>query len=358
MNAKVITYSILFVLGVLASCRKELPSLPDGEAPVLYFQASGTEMNFRVDAGLNSYTFSTLSEQLFHASLFKGIFVKQDSMITFNFYGGDVFKELTLSDLQEINSFELVSWNNTIIHGISEADMVNSIFNNNSFSLSPNFGSSNQNFTNPGRYDLYLWATRDGVDITLQNEVVIGYEHDYVFELQAEIVASSGILISGQILNNTSPIQRVEWTCGGNNQITTDQNVLLSNVGATNTLTAKVTFEDGTIRTRSIGIGLENGPVVQDYVYILEANQPVIFNKKLVLNFGFNGNTYSSRNATNFPSGNPVLNVVERKLYTDPVTQKMAFVFKVNGVVYMRNILSGEDLELQVESVFGLPVDF
>jgi hypothetical protein len=359
MNAKVITYSILFVLGVLASCRKELPSLPDGEVPVLYFQASGTEMNFRVDAGLNDYAFSTLSEQLFHASLFKGLFTNQDSSISFSLYGGDIFRELTLSDLENLNSFEFVSWNNAIIHGISEADMVNSIFTNISFSLSPNFGSSNQNFTNPGRYNLYLWATRDGLDnITLQNEVIIGYEHDYVFELQAEIVASSGILISGQILNNTSPIQRVEWTCGSNNQTTTAQNVQFSNVGSANILTAKVTFQDGTVRTRSIGIGLENGPVIQDYAYILEANQPVVFNQKLVLNFVFNGNTYSSRNVTSFPSGNPVLNIVERKLYTDPVTQKKSLLFKVNGLVYLRNILSGDDIELQVESVFGLPVDF
>jgi hypothetical protein len=359
MKAKVIKYSILLVLGVLAACRKELPNFPDAESPVLFFQANGDGLDFRVDAGINGFAFNATSEQLFRGSLLKGIFTKPDSVLTLSFYAGDIFSELSLSDFENLNNFEFVSWNNMIIHGISEADMVNSIFTNISFSLSPNFGSSNQNFTNPGRYDLYLWATRDGIDnITLQNEVVIGYEHDYVFELQGEIVASSGILITGQILNNTSPIQRVEWTCGNNSQTTSNQNVQFSNVGSANTLIAKVTFEDGTVRTRSIGVGLENGPVVQDYVYVLEANQPVTFNKKLVLNLQLNNSNYSSLGITDFPSGAPNLTVVEHTLYTDPVTQKKAYLFKVNGLVYVKDILSSEVKTIQVESIFGLPIDF
>lgn len=358
MNVKVIKYSIWLFFGVLASCRKELPTLPTADSPVLFFESNGDGLNFRVDAGINDFAFNTVSEQLFGSSVLKGIFAKPDSSLSLSFYAGDIFRALTLSDFENLSNLEFVAWNNTIIHGISEADMVNSIFNNNSFSLSPNFGSSNQNFTNPGRYDLYLWANREGVEIILQNEVVIGYEHDYVFELQGEIVASSGILITGQILNNTSPIQRVEWTCGNNNQTTTNQNVQFSNVGSANILTAKVTFEDGTVRTRSIGVGLENGPLIQDYVYILEANHPVLFNKKLVLNMEINGVNYSSMGITDFPLGAPNLTVVEHTLYTDPVTQKKAYLFKVNGLVYVKDILTSEVKTIQVESVFGLPIDF
>ena len=128
--------------------------------------------------------------------------------------------------------------------------------------------------------------------------------------------------------------------------------------GSSNILTATVHFSDGTTRTRTISLGFQNAPKIEDYVYDIEQNSVYSFSQKFVVDFIIDGQYYTSLSATEFSLGQPYLNITEKTLYTDPVTKEQAYLIKANGLVYVNNMTTNETIPLNLNMSFGLPIEF
>jgi hypothetical protein len=359
MNAKVIQYSIFVLLGVFAACRKELPNLPDAETPVFFFQANGGGLEINMQAGVNSAQYSDELNNDYNVPIYSGSVFTDDEIFTFKFFAGEVFREMTIQEFMSLNNISPISLNSALVQQIDIASLTSSEFDNATFKVDDGNPTSTFGFLNPGKYQIAISASRNGFDVELNNTTIIGYSNPYKFELIGNINSSGpGIILEGSISNNTENITRVDWICGTNTQTTTVTSVQFPPAGSSNILTAIVHFSDGTTRTRNIALGFQNAPKIQDYVYDIEQNSVYSFSQKFVLEFSINGQYYTSLSATEFSSGQPYLNITEKTLYTDPVTQEQAYLIKANGLVYVKNISTNQTIPLNLNMSFGLPIEF
>jgi hypothetical protein len=359
MNAKVIQYSIFTVLAILAACRKELPNLPDAEAPVFFFQASGDGLDINMQAGVNTAQYSDELIIQNAVPVYSGSVFNDDEMYTFKFFAGEVFRDMTAQEFLSLNSIVPISMNTPLVQLFEVSSLTSSEFDNASVTVDDGNPNSSFGFLNPGKYQMKISASRNGFDVELNNTTIVAYTNPYKFELIGNINSSGpGIILEGSISNNTENITRVDWICGTNTQTTTVPSVQFPPAGSGNILTAIVYFADGTTRTRSIALGFQNAPKIQDYVYDIEQNSVYSFSQKFVLEFIFNGQYYTSLSATEFSSGQPYLNISEKTLYTDPVTQEQAYLIKANGLVYVKNTSTNQTIPLNLNMSFGLPIEF
>lgn len=359
MNVKVIIYSIFLLLGVLASCRKELPKFPNTEVPVFFFQFDGAGLNVNLQAGVNTaqYSDEVLVENL--VKIYTGTVYKADTSITFKFYAGEVFRNMTLQEFMAITNTLQVSLASDSILAFDMVALNQSQFDNANFSSNGVNVQQELNFSTPGKYQIGIAAFRNGFDVELNNTTVIGYDNPYLFELQGNVNSSGpGIILEGSILNNSENIERIDWICGTNTQTTSTPSIQFPPAGSGNILTAIVYFSDGTTRTRSIALGFQNAPKIEDYVYAMEQSSNTSFSKKFVLEFNFNGQFYTSLFATDFTAGQPFLNIEDKTVYTDPVTSEKSYLIKANGLVYMKNMTTNETFPLNLNMSFGLPIEF
>jgi hypothetical protein len=359
MNAKVIKYSIFLLLGVLASCRKELPNLPDAEAPVFFFQATGGGLDIIMQAGVNTAQFSDELIVQNAVPVYSGSVFTDDEIYIFKFFAGEVFREMTAQEFFSLNSIVPISMDTPLVQLFEISSLTDSEFDNASVAVDGGNFNSSFGFLNPGKYQMRIAASRNGFDVDLTNTAIVGYTNPYKFELIGNINSSGpGTILEGSISNNTENITRVDWICGTNTQTTTVPSVQFPPAGSGNVLTAIVYFSDGTTRTRNIALGFQSAPKIEDYVYDMEQNSAYSFSQKFVLEFMLNGQYYTSLKATEFSAGNPVLNITERSMYTDPITQEKAYLIKANGLVYVKNTSTNQTIPLNLNMSFGLPIEF
>ncbi len=354
----------LFISGLflltLAACRKELPPIPDADAPVFYSNVSGTGLNFNLKAGINNVHFSDEVNTLNQVKVYSGMLQNSDTLFRLNFFGGEVFQALNAESFQSTMSIVPVSMGDQPLATLNTEDWTNSLYDDVTCVINHSPDVTVFDFYEPGVFSVKVLAHRNGVAYEESNVVVLGYDNPYKFELQGTINASGpGIILEGKILNNESPIQKVEWTCGSNAQTTMGNTMVqFPPAGSSNVMTAKVFFTDGTTRIRTIGLGLQSEPKVEDVVYPLEVASIVNFSKKFELIMEVNGQTYHSRPVTEFSQGNPTLHVSSIKIYRDPVTKAEAYLLKASGLVYVKNMTTQEVLPLQLDLQIGLPKSF
>jgi hypothetical protein len=234
----------------------------------------------------------------------------------------------------------------------------NSAFDNLNFAVNQSEPSINLEFSAPGIYNLQTNADRNNLSYSSANLVIVGYDNPYQFELVGNINSDGpGIILEGEIQNFTETIDYIEWTCGSNTQITQDPQVQFPPAGSDNLLQAKVFFNDGTSRIRSIGLGLSNAPKIEDVVYLLETDNSASFTGKIEIELITNGMLYSSKFATEFNSGSPSLTVTNKSLYSDPVTKQKAYLIQAEGLIYFKNSTNNETLPVQLSLQLGLPLE-
>lgn len=344
---------------VSSSCRKQLPPIPNADAPVFFCDLVGSTFNLNLKAGINGTVFSDQTVNLNQVKYYSGMLNKQDTTFRLNFFAGEVFKAMNAQDFVSNTTFFPLTMTTETIAQVNSNDWSNSNFDEVSFGINQNLGLATYDFTNPGVYQLEINAVRNNVEFYSNDFVVVGYDNPYKFELQGNVnTLGPGIILEGQILNATSSIMKVEWTCGTNDQTTTGNFVQFPPAGSNNKLIAKVFFSDGTIRTRSIGLGFQNEPKIEDVVYLIETNSNVSFSNKFEIELVINGEIYKSRFATEFSQGQPSLQVEAISLYTDPVTKKQAYMLKTNGLCYFKNVQTNATIGIQLNMQIGLPITF
>ena len=355
---KAIQLLSLLLVSIIFSCRKQLPALPDSETPVFYVQLDNPSFQINLKAGMSGVTFDDEVQTIEGVKKYVGFLEKQDTNFRLNFFAGEVFRPMELTDFLSMTNISPISLNSAVLHTFALPSLTNSDFTSASFNIGSNTATEIYDFTQPGIYPIEFNASRNGLNFSTLNTVIIGYENPYTFELQGNINTSGpGILIEGEIISSQS-IQRIEWTCGNNSQITSTNFVQFPTSNSANELTAKVTFNDGVTRTRTVGIGLENGPRIQDYVYQIEQATIPNFSHTFEIEMEVNGQTFSSRFATDFTQGLPTLNILKKSIYTDPVTKQSAYLIKAQGLIYLKNENNNQTYPLQIDMQIGLPVAF
>jgi hypothetical protein len=353
-------YFILSALSLFTlACKKNLPELPNAEVPVFYSEMSSPSLNLNLRAGINGISFSeeiSVDNQVKHYS---GMLEKPDTLFRINFFAGEVFKAMNSESFMGITAVSPVSLSSQSLAQVASSDLLDSQFDISSFTVNQSDLTDAIDIQNPGIYTIGLAAQRDGMNFESSNVAVIGYDNPYKFELVGNINSSGpGVIIEGQIQNSSTNIEKIEWTCGSNAQTTTGTQVQFPPAGSNNLLVAKVTFEDGVERTRSIGLGLENAPKIEDIIYSLETYSTISFSSKIEVILETNNETYSSKFATDFTEGEPILNVINKSFYTDPVTKQEALLIHATGLLYLKNTQSNETIPVQINLQIGLPISF
>jgi hypothetical protein len=351
------TFLILLLLAF--SCRKELPALPDAVTPVFFVELSGGDIALNLRAGNNQVSFNDNETLLYGVKKYEAQFQSHDTTVKLTFYGGEVFSPLKLEYIENLSDFSLISVSSLLIGSIAESNLGGSTFSTVSFGITSGSNTNTFNFFSPGKYTLFCNAALDANSIELDNEVIMAYDNPYIFELRGTIIGSGPIaIIEGEILGNTSSIDRIDWSCGTNANTSSSTSVQFPPIGSANLMRATVYFADGTIRTRTIALGFENQPKIEDYTFMLEQNNAVSFSKKLVVEMSLNGQNYTSLLATDFTQGQPFLNITNLRSYTDPVTQRKSFLFTAQGLVYFKNTSTQETIPFTINLNFGLPFTF
>lgn len=358
MNGKY-TYHALMLIFFAFSCRKELPKLPDAELPVFFVEASGADIALNLRAGTHQVSFNDSETFLQSVKKYDAQFQMNNTSVRMSFFGGELFSVLQLEDIENLSDFTLLSMESSIIQTISASDLSASTFSTLAFGLSEGNNFNSLEFHEPGKYNLFCEATRNTASVELINEVIVAYDNPYVFELRGTVIGSGpAAILQGEILANTANISQVDWSCGTNANSSPSTWVQFSPLGSANILNATVHFTDGTIRSRSVAIGLQDQPKIEDYTYIMEQNNSLSFSKKMVIELNWNGQTYTSLLATEFLQGQPFLNITETSHYLDPVTKRKSYLFKANGLVYLKNTTTQETIPFNLNLSFGLPFSF
>ena len=352
-------FSILIFILTLSACRKELPQLPLGETPVFLVELNNTALNINLQAGISGVVFSEETTTLNSVKYYSGKLQKEDTTFQITFFAGEVFKNLSLFDFENLSTLYPISLNQETLTTIDLTDLNISQFDNASFNINGAGNTTTSDFNTPGIYTIQTNANRNGLAYSNTQTAVVGYENPYMFELKGNINNNGpGVILEGEILNINQSFERIEWTCGNNSQTTTNNLVQFPSSNSANELSAKIFFSDGVVRTRTIGLGIEDAPLIQDIVYLIENNVSPVFTKKFEIVMTLNGISYSSKFVTMFPNGQPYLNISEKSLYTDPVTKQKAHLIKANGLVYLKNEQNNEILEVPLTLQMGLPITF
>lgn len=354
-----ILLTALFSVGF--GCRKQLPILPEGDSPVFYFKITSPELNLQLEAGINgvSYSDNTIISQL--VKYYSGTLQKADTSFVMNFFAGEVYRNMKFEDFMALSSIDAISLSSPNLTTTNIDDLTQSSFDFANFIIDETNYPTSYNFTSPGIYAIGINASKNGQNANIQNLLVVGYDNPYKFELLGNINSSGpGIIIEGSVENLSSGqnIEKIEWTCGGNQQTTTINQVQFPPSNSSNLLVAKVFFTDGTIRQRTITLGLQNGLKIQDVVYLIESNSSVSFSQKFEAILSINNETYETRFVTEFPQGAPSLSITNKSIYTDPVTKEKANLIKANGLIYLKNSTTNVTYTVQLEMQIGLPLNF
>jgi hypothetical protein len=355
------TKSTLFSVLLLSAfaCRKELPQLPERETPVFFTEMTSPALNVTLKAGENSIVFSEEIQIQNQVKVYSGILQNADTLFRVNFYAGEVFKALNATSFMGLSTILPVSLPSSTLAQLSPVDLSNSQFDNINFTVNQGDLVESIEVQGPGLYTFGVSAQRNGMNYESANLAVIGYDNPYKFELVGSINSSGpGIILEGLIQNLTENIEKIEWTCGSNSQTTTGTEIQFPPAGSNNLLTAKVTFADGVTRIRTIGLGFENAPKIEDLVYHLESSNDITFSNKVEIILETNGQSYTSLFATTFSEGNPVLTISEKTFYTDPVTKQQALLIAANGLIYFKNTQNNETIPVQINLNIGLPISF
>lgn len=347
------------LLIVVFACRKDLPQLPLSETPIFFTEMSGPVLNINLRAGLNHVSFSEETVVENQVKVYSGILQKTDTLFRVNFFPGEIFKTLNANEFMGITEFVPVSLTSNTLAQLMVSALTSSQFDNVNYTINQSEMTDAITIQSPGIYTIGVSAQRNGLNYESATVAVLGYENPYKFELLGNLnTGGPGIIIEGQIQNLSHTIEKIEWTCGSNTQTTTGTQVQFPTGGANNLLVAKITFEGGVVRTRTVGLGLENAPKIEDVVYLLENSSDMSFSNKIEIILETNGQIYSTRFATDFAQGAPVLNILNKSFYTDPVTNQKAILVHASGLIYVKNEQNDEIIPVQMNIQIGLPISF
>ncbi len=347
-------------LFALASCKKDTIIIPEANDPV--FTASGTigSEAFEIVAGDNDAYMYTMTQEENGVSVFSGRISDGDFALEMGIYDGYVDKpgHHAPSDLTNVTPVfardaegDVLLLSKSLLTTLDQSQYIEKI---RWFVNGDAVGLNEAVITQPGKYEVCAEVTFLGGEIEQYcNDVIAGYELSANCSIDFSI--QQGLLNAG-IDAMGNPVEEVQWFI---DDVFYQSVPLLSGVSigqGFHRVTARVRFENGVERTKTVLLNGSNGLFAANDFTIFENMTPgnVIprdFNIRLKIEKG--GKSYTSLTAEN-ASSNVVITNVE---YYGPNDQGKD-VYKITAVVsaLVREVGTLKIVPVKFSTTFGLEI--
>lgn len=349
-------YTVLITLSLLltVSCKKDKLEIQESNTPV--FSVSGTfdGETLNMIAGDDGAYMHTMTAKENGVNVFSGIISNGDLSIEVGVFDGNL--DVQLSAVPNTNiapiyaSISLVPLTTLSKNTFENSSVINSI---RWFIDGIDRGTNDIAIYDAGVYDVCAEIHfEDGSDKTLCNEVIIGYNHNATCNLETNLLGNG--IIKTSIENPSNPIANVEWYLNDVLSQTTDTFQLYL-PASHQKLTAKIYFQNGTVKTKSMIVnGYNSQKNIEDFSAFemqSEAFTSRDFNLRVIITK--NGIEYRSDKASNASSK---LYISEIKYYG--VNDAGKSVYKISGIIgcKMRKAGTSTDVDLEMNVVFGIEI--
>lgn len=338
---------LMLLVVLLQACNKELPEIPNSDSPVFYAVGTIDNQQVEIDAGDNQYMMESNTWDWNGVSVFRGELSNSTNSFMIDLFNGNILRNSTQDDLLQMLQFAC-AYLPANVGSISLNQLVNSNGIDNCNWEMNGMESDSITFQAPGIYTLQFHVYGTGETIT--NKVIVGYHTQSLFKLSVDFETE---LVFASINENLSSIESVEWVYGSQSYTTTTPEVVFSQEFGTKALVAKVKFINGIERTRTILVGQNEFPNVEDYVYLIESANQHVFDYKTELKIRLGSETYTTIQSSQ-TSEYPV-QIIEKSAYVDPITKQQALKLKLIITAKMKKMSSGEIVDADFEATIALP---
>ena len=342
------------LLVVVSACKKDIIEIPDSNSPIFRVDGTIDGETFLLIAGDNNVFMETMTLEENGVNVFSGKMGGDDLNIEIGVYDGNIdFVSTTPEPTTILPVFSQVSSTPITILSKNAFDNAQSIASV-KWHVDGNYvGLNNYSIYEPGVYSVCAEIVFfDGLEKTVCDELIIGYNHNANCELSASILG--GGLVSVVPLNMTSEIDFINWYVdsvyvGQSLEFESNFSTMLS------TVTADVHFSNGVVRTKSIVLnGYDGQKFVNDFtIFENEIGElaPQDFNIRIKVTK--NGEVFHSNLANNSSS-----KVVIHAIDYFGLNAAGNSVFKVSGSINgkLEHAITGTEMNLTMNIVFGVEI--
>jgi hypothetical protein len=347
-------YIVLTSLLLLAaSCKKDDIIIPESNDPV--FNVSGVldGSEFNLVAGDDGAYMHTMTNVENGVEVFSGIISNDDISFEVGVFDGNLDVEMTGVPSSNIAPI-FASISSTPIAILSKSNFENSSNINfiQWFVDGVDRGSNDVSIYEAGKYNVCAEIHfNGGVEKTLCNEVILGFNHNATCMLSSEMLGNGIVRISTENPSNT--ITGVDWFL--NDVFVETSDTLELNLTSLEKVTAKIHFQNGTLKTKSILTnGYNNQINIEDFsAFELQSEEVTSrdFNLRVIVRKL--NDTYRS-DLTNNVSAKVYISEIEYHGLNDAGKS----VYKITGSISCRERKVGTtaDVDLDVKFVFGVEI--
>ncbi len=193
---------------------------------------------------------------------------------------------------------------------------------------------------------------QDGSDKMLCNEIILGFNHNATFNLQTSLMGNG--IVKTAVENISNPMTLVEWYLN-DVLIQTSDTCEYYIVDTPQKLTAKVHFQNGVVKTKSMLVnGYNSQKNIEDFtVFETQSEAFTSSDFNIRVNITKNGEEYRSDLANNVQSTVQITGIEYFGLNTAGKN-----VYKISGVIGCkeRKVGTSIDANLNVNFVFGIEI--
>jgi|GEM_PF-4554661 len=352
---KYIIISFVTFFGVsFSSCKKELKPIPS-TTPV--FSVSGTlDGNpIQLDAGDGDTIMNAYQWQWNNVVTQTGMLGNKENYIKIELLSGDidlssinsqyismmvvdgvyipsgVFSTLNKSQLSNANSFQKLSWS---YNGQNLAD--------------------NLTIQEPGKYTLSADVVyNNGTSANVSNDIFVGYGSHQFFKLETAV---QNHILTGTIFTDEA-VDSVQWLIGTHSVSTAGKQVQFGLSDSSNKIQAKVFFQNGLSRLRSLVFDKDGQTnYLEDYVYLIESSlQNRLLDYKTKVEIGINGVIYKTEIVEDQLDN--MIVVSKKEQYIDQLTGKKAVKLTAKLHANFKNLATGGIIEGTFDVVMAFPYE-
>jgi hypothetical protein len=345
---------IMFGLSVIASCKKDAIEIPESNEPV--FSVSGTFNGepLNLIAGNDGAYMHTMTKMENGVNIFSGIISNESMSFEVGVFDGNLDVQSTGAPSTNIapiySSVSIVPLATLSKNSFLNASVINYI---KWFVDGIDRGPNDVLIYEAGVFNVCAEVHfQDGSENTLCNDIIIGFNHNATCDFETVLLGSG--LVKTSIQNPTNAVSSVEWYINDVLTQTTDTfEYYLPDF--LQKLTAKIHFDNGTVKTKSMLVdGYNTQKNIEDFsVFEMqsEAFTSRDFNIRVIINLG--NDIYRSDLANNVSSG---VQITEIKPYGLNSAGKN--VYKISGIISckQRKVGTSIDANLNVNFVFGIEI--
>lgn len=354
MNYTVKYLFLGLIILISSSCKKDKIEIPESNDPVFTVSGHFDGEEFNIIAGDNGAYMNTMTQVENGVNVFSGIISNENLSIEVGVFDGNldvvsngipgsniapVFSSVSTTPIatlsknafQNASSINYIKW---IVDGIDK-------------------GTNDVSIYEAGKYNICSEIHfDDGSQKTLCNELLLGFNHNATCNIKTTLLGNGNVKIHTN--NQSNQTSSVQWYL--NDVLTSTSDTFQINLPSDlQKVTAKIHFQNGTVKTKSILVnGYNEQKNIEDFSVFetqSEAFTPRDFNVKVIVKKG--NETFRSDLANNVSSNISISDISYFGLNSSGKE-----VYKITGVLNCneRKVGTTTDSNLKLNFVFGIEI--